>query len=429
MLDRSMMKNKLNVLSLFSGCGGMDLGFEGGFEVLKKSINLKMNTHWNVKHGSRTEWVLLPKTKFNTIFANDINKDARNAWQKYFVKKDINPEVYHLESIVDVVKNNKENNSVLPFDVAIDVVTGGFPCQDFSVSGKRKGFNSHKSHDGKILESGIASVENRGQLYMWMKEIISIVKPKLFIAENVKGLLSLSDVKQIIENDFRAITDEGYFVVEAKVLHAADYGVPQSRERIFFFGFKKSALKSEAMKELSRTTISAEYNPFPSRTHEYTQANLLNFAVDLVEPVTTKDCFVDLKEPKDSDDLAQQNYSKAKFMGKHCQGQSEINLNGIAPTIRAEHHGNIEYRRLSIENGGKNIDKIESGLEERRLTVRECARIQTFPDDYEFVFKSPEKGGSLSTSAAYKLIGNAVPPLLAFHIAKNIEDKWDKYFI
>lgn len=115
-------------------------------------------------------------------------------------------------------------------------------------------------------------------------------------------------------------------------------------------------------------------------------------------------------------------------MGKHCQGQSEVNLSSIGPTIRSEHHGNIEYRRLSKENGGKNTEELESGLPERRLTVRECARIQTFPDDYKFVFKASKERKALSASSAYKIIGNAVPPLLAYHIAKHLETNWDKYF-
>lgn len=422
------MKDKLNVLSLFSGCGGMDLGFEGDFEILTKSMNLAKNPHWMISETERNEWVRLPKTRFHTVFANDILKEARTAWQTYFSKKGIDKETYHLESIVDIVKNHKAGKSVLPLDIKIDIVTGGFPCQDFSVSGKRRGFNSHKGHDGKIIDNEIASVENRGQLYMWLREIVSIVKPKLFIAENVKGLVSLSDVKQIIENDFRAIAEEGYLVVEGKVLHSADYGVPQSRERVFFFGFKKSELRDEAIKALSQMTIPLEYSPFPSRTHEYNEVTLLEFSADLMPPVMVKDCFVGLDEPDVATDPAQQKYSQAKYMGKHCQGQSEVNLKGIAPTIRAEHHGNIEYRRLSAEHGGKNLDELNAGLIERRLTVRECARIQTFPDDYDFVFKSKEKGQSLSASAAYKVIGNAVPPLLAFHIAKNLEDKWDRYF-
>ena len=117
-------------------------------------------------------------------------------------------------------------------------------------------------------------------------------------------------------------------------------------------------------------------------------------------------------------------------MGTHCQGQKEVNLEKLAPTIRAEHHGNIEFRRLSLDNGGKDIIGLGKGLKERRLTLRECARIQTFPDDFNFVIPSNEKRKKfkLSPSQGYKLVGNAVPPLLAYHIAKKIENNWLYYF-
>lgn len=118
-------------------------------------------------------------------------------------------------------------------------------------------------------------------------------------------------------------------------------------------------------------------------------------------------------------------------MGTHCQGQIEINPDGISPTIRSEHHGNIEFRRLSKENGGVIDSELKKGMKERRLTVRECALIQTFPPDYDFVIKN-EKGrkGSflVSPSQAYKIIGNAVPPLLAYHLARRIEEVWNIYF-
>ena len=137
--------------------------------------------------------------------------------------------------------------------------------------------------------------------------------------------------------------------------------------------------------------------------------------------MSVKKAFQGLKEPHLSNDEEQKNYSKAKWYGKHCQGQIEVNLSKVAPTIRAEHHGNIEFRRLSKENGG--IIKNEYHLSQRRLTIRECARIQTFPDDFKFII--PKK---VSTSKAYKLIGNAVPPLLAYHIARRIEEVWPLYF-
>jgi DNA (cytosine-5)-methyltransferase 1 len=105
------------------------------------------------------------------------------------------------------------------------------------------------------------------------------------------------------------------------------------------------------------------------------------------------------------------------------QGSSEVVLTKPGPTIRAEHHGNIEYRRLGKVHSGQNQEEIASGLRERRLTVRECARIQTFPDDYDFVVDK-----LISQSDGYKLIGNAVPPLLAYRLASQLQDKWNKLF-
>lgn len=426
-----VLKNK-NVLSLFSGCGGMDLGFEGGFNVLSSAINLEVNSHWDIENVD-DRWVRLPETSFKTVFANDIRPDAQRAWTRYFQNKDIESDVYHLESIVDVVKRYRETN-INPFPEDIEIVTGGFPCQDFSVAGKRQGFESNKSHTGEafevdettIDESEIdkPNVENRGQLYMWMRDVVEITKPKVFIAENVKGLVNLGDVKKIIENDFSNIGD-GYIVVPAKVLHAAEFGVPQSRERVIFYGFEKGALTDQAIEELQNIDIPSQYDPYPLKTH---YRPLKEPTENLLPHVSVREALLDLEEPEESEDPAQQKYSKAKYMGKHCQGQTEVNLNGIGPTIRSEHHGNIEYRRLSLENGGKYLDELDQGLKERRLTIRECARIQTFPDDYEFIW--PKKAGDpgLSASSSYKIIGNAVPPLLAFHIAKRLEDNWGLYF-
>ena len=409
------------VLSLFSGCGGLDLGFEGGFWCLRKSINAKRNREWIIEE--KGDYVKVMPTGFDTIFANDIRQDAKIAWVYYFKKHGHNneEEIYHLESIVDLVKKAKAGEKVFPTN--IDIVTGGFPCNDFSVSGKRLGLDSDKSHTGKKLEIDEPSIENRGRLYMWMREVISLTKPKMFVAENVKGLTNLGDVKQIIEHDFSEADGDGYLVVPAKVLHAADFGVPQSRERVLFFGFRKSKLKKKAIKELGKENISLEYDPYPVPTHRY------NFTGEgLEEFVSCTDAFVGLVEPEQSSDLSQQKYSVAKYMGKHCQGQTEVKLNDVGPTIRAEHHGNIEYRRLSPEHGGCHFDELNNGLEERRLTVRECARIQTFPDDYEFVIKGSNGGPSVPASNAYKIIGNAVPPVLAYNVAQNIIKKWDRYF-
>lgn len=191
----------LKVLSLFSGCGGMDLGFEGDFIVHKDSVNEKLNPDF-ISERLGNDFVKLKPTKFQTVFANDILQEARNAWVNYFKKRNYSSEVYHVESIVDLVKMHRDGNKVFPDNV--DIVTGGFPCQDFSVAGKRNGFNSHKDHPGKIKED-IPSLETRGQLYMWMKEVIELTQPKIFIAENVKGLVNLLNVKEIIQKDFSGV--------------------------------------------------------------------------------------------------------------------------------------------------------------------------------------------------------------------------------
>ena len=409
-------KPKKRLLSLFSGCGGMDIGFEGGFSCFKKSVNTKMHPDWIASDLDNTR-VLLTPTVFDTVFANDILPSAKAAWVSYFCQHKPNAnDIYNLNSIVDLVKQAQSGKYSFPKN--IDVVTGGFPCQDFSVAGKRLGFKSQKSHLGTKLQSDEPSVENRGHLYMWMRSVVTLTKPKLFVAENVKGLTNLADAKTIIEHDFSSAGGNGYLVVPARVLKAPFYGVPQSRERVIFFGFKKSSLRKNALEALSHESITAEYDPYPLPTHG-----------DGLSPIVTcGDVLSDLNEPDQSDDPSQQRFSKAKYMGKHCQGQTEVRLDNVAPTIRSEHHGNIEFRRLSAEHGGTHSRELLMGQVERRLTIRECARIQTFPDNYQFIQKKTADNTSVSSSDAYKIIGNAVPCILAYNIAKNLEEKWSRYF-
>nr|WP_321503211.1 DNA (cytosine-5-)-methyltransferase [uncultured Dethiosulfovibrio sp.] len=407
------------MLSLFSGCGGMDLGFEGGFNVLSDLINPYMFQD-KVESYNGT-WAKLKPTGFETVFANDIMPESQSAWTRFWGKKkgfDVE-DIFRLGSIVDFVNLSKEINSVFPSKV--DIVVGGFPCNDFSVSGLRQGFDSKKTHRGSIRIDE-PSIESRGKLYMWMRAVLEITQPNVFVAENVKGLISLGDAKRIIENDFRGV-DGGYLVVPARVLKAVDYGIPQTRERVFFLGFRKDKLRKSALQDLQCGTIPDYLNPYPRPTHSFSPAG------DLCPWTTSGQALKGLAEPDESEDLSHRFYSKAKFMGKHCQGQKEINLGLPAPTIRAEHHGNIEYRRLSSEHGGLNIAELAQNLPERRLSVRECARIQTFPDDYDFVIKNHGARRYLvSSSSAYKLIGNAVPPLLAYHLATRLQEIWNDLF-
>ena len=302
----------MNLLSLFSGCGGMDIGFEGDFLCLKKSINTQIHPDW--VESENGNWVKVKKTIFNTVFANDIRKDAKAAWVSYFSKKksDAN-EVYHVDSIVDLVKRAKSGEKVFPSD--IDIVTGGFPCQDFSIAGKRLGFDSQKSHLGTALSNDKPSVESRGQLYMWMRDVVTLTKPALFIAENVKGLTNLNDVKEVIEHDFSTACNGGYLVVPARVLYAPDFGVPQSRERVIFFGFKKNLLRAKALKALTAVNISAEYNPYPLPTHG---SNLLPY-------VTCADALIDLQEPEKSIICHNKNIQRVNIWGDIVRDKPRLN--------------------------------------------------------------------------------------------------------
>jgi DNA (cytosine-5)-methyltransferase 1 len=407
------MTQKYRVASLFSGCGGMDLGFEGGFSVPIESLSTSSNDKLN-----KNKYVNLNQLNFETVFACDVNLKAKLAWENFFSDRRNVENIFQHRSIVDIVKEIKSGN--VKKLTNINVVTGGFPCNDFSVAGKRLGFKSNKSHQGNgtlIDESNDdASAENRGMLYYWMREFIGLTKPNIFYAENVKGLISLGDAKEIITKDFSTVNNENYFVLPVRVLKAIEYGVPQTRERVIFIGINLKKLKPKIRTYVQKNgLLPEELDLYPKSTHGSEKG--------LLPVVDCKAAFRGLGEPENSQDLSHQSFSKAKYMGK-MQGQSEILLNKPGPTIRAEHHGNIEFRRLNADLGGKNLSEIDAGLNQRRLSVRECARIQTFPDNFEFV-----KPKLLSGSDGYRLIGNAVPPFLAYHLAKRLQEVWDELFL
>ncbi len=320
------------VVSLFSGCGGLDLGIVGGFSYLGKYYN---------------------KNPFEIIWANDINLRATQTLKLNF------PAVNVICGDITEIIGESENNqiSMLP-KIEIpkaDVVIGGFPCQDFSVAGKRCGLTV-----------------KRGKLYQSMAKVIELVKPKVFVAENVKGLISWENglaIKTIVE-DFSKL---GYRV-EYKLFNTADYGVPQIRERVIIVGI--------------RDDIKVNFKWMPP-THS-------SFDKTLLPWVTIKDAIFDLEDDEKHKKLPNYGYSKAKFF-PGTQGNTITKADRPAPTIRAEHHGNIEFH-YSLP---------------RRLSAREVARIQTFPDDFTFV---------QSISDAYRQIGNAVAPVFAWHISNMLCD-------
>lgn len=399
----------MRMLSLFSGAGGFDLGMEGDFYCLKESINENINQDWITEEKGR--YVKLAPTGFNTVFACDINPHAKRAWTNYFKNKKPNAnEIYHLDSIVDLVKAHRSGALVFPKD--IDLVIGGFPCQDFSVAGKQKGFKSTVSHRGKKDES-CAPGESRGTLYQWMKETIAITQPKAFIAENVQGLLSIKGAKETIANDFASA---GYLVVPVQSLYSPDYGVPQMRRRIFFIGFKKSALTDSALRALSSPVIDNEYSPYPQKTH----------GADLKPYVTCGQVFAGMPEPENSEDPSQQELEKTKYYGGNHLGEQELLPNKVSLTICTK--GTTYFRRMSLEHGGSMFAGLEHHLKERRCTVREAALLQTFPYDYEFILPKDGNHKALCKSPAYALIGNAVPCVLAYNIAQSLKAKWPLYF-
>lgn len=399
----------------------MDLGFEGDFPVLRRSVS-PLGKQVRIPRNQSSEWAHIPKTSFETAFACDVAASTRVAWTEFFKgRKQSAESVFELRSIVDVVKALRVGDDQYKHLTGgrIDVVTGGFPCNDFSVAGKRLGFDSNKSHRGNKshVDSDIEdpTAENRGMLYYWMKEFISLVQPKVFYAENVKGLVSLGDAQRVIAHDFSSIGESSYAVLPVRVLRAIDYGVPQTRERVFFIGIDKRWMRTSARQHFElHGQLPPELDLYPIATH--------GASSDMEPFVTAGEAFSGLNEPNDATlDLSHRSYSRAKYMGKRLQGQAEVRENDPGPTIRAEHHGNIEFRRLSKEHGGNN-----SRGPERRLTVRECARLQTFPDSFEFVLEGAPR---LSASDGYRAIGNAVPPLLAWRLAARLEEVWDDLFV
>lgn len=287
----------------------MDLGFKGGFEFLGQKYS---------------------KLPFDIAWANDLNEAACRTY-----RKNVDPHIVQgdIWKLIDQMPGSA------------DVVIGGFPCQDISVNGKGAGV------DGK-----------RSGLYRAMVEVVSRVQPKIFLAENVKGLLMKHNAKSLerVLTDFRGL---GYDV-SIKLYNAADYGVPQTRERVIIVGTLPGVPKFDP--------------PTPVRTKE--------------TYVTAKQAIHDLAKKKE-DESFNHVWSKANKSGE--QGNRKLIANRAGYTIRAECHGNIQFH-YDLP---------------RRISMREAARFQSFPDNFIFDSKLRE---------TERQVGNAVAPVFAWHIAQSV---------
>lgn len=373
-LKRPLHSSKRNdettkVISLFTGIGGIDMGF--GHQVIVHKNSISEDSF--VEGPSEPEgFVRLKKLPFESVFQNDILKGAKETYEYNFKRSN-----YDTRSIFDILQLEH-----FAFPRA-EVVLGGFPCNDFSHAGKRRGFQSEKSHDMKSKVE-LASGNSRGTLYKSFVEVVRRVQPKVFVAENVYGLLTMPNAIETIVGDFESI---GYTVAYQDV-YCPDYGIAQTRRRVIIMGVRRDSLPLEEgwnVLKKNRTTC------------------------------CIGDYFAHLKEPSETEDCSQKSFSKAKRLRKG-QGQKEVDLRSFAPTMRAEHHGNIEFRRLA----NSTLNPTEAHLPERRLTVREAGLIQTFPPAFVFSKKV--------TQRPYKYIGNAVPPLLGYLIADKVKSILKKYF-
>ena len=291
-----------HVVSLFSGCGGLDLGFMGGFRFA--------GNHY-------------PRHPFEIVWANDISKPACVTYRM---------NLGHEVVVGDIV------SCMTKLPERADAIIGGVPCQDVSINGVRKAENG-----------------SRTVLYRQMIDVIHKLRPRIFLAENVKGLLQSHGRKffDMMMADFRAT---GY-TVNHHLYRASDYGVPQRRERVFIVGTDSGAFE----------------HPQPP----------------ISVPMTAREALLDL-EGLEEDKSFSHVWSKAARSPE--QGSRQLAPGRPATTIRAEHHGNSQFHyRLP-----------------RRISCREAARLQSFPDGFVF------PAGMRETE---RQIGNAVPPVLAWHIA------------
>ncbi len=320
----------------------MDIGFHGDFYYLEQ---------------------FYPKLPFKTVFATDYNQEAIQSLEyntQYFDSKTIKKHADITElSILDVQQKVGE----------VDVILGGFPCVTFSVVGKQAGIE-----DGK-----------NGQLYEKFAQYVETFKPKVFVAENVKGILSANkgEAIKIIEKRFNL---EGY-KLEYRLVNFADYGVPQLRERVVFVG--------------TRLDLKGNFN-FPEPSHKNNHITVEEAFKNLHQTLPNNEHLKQLKR-------TQEIIAAIPEGGNHLDLPPELKVKGLMSNI---------YRRLDSKKPSYTLIASGGGgtwgyhyAEARALTNRERARIQGFPDDYVF------QG---STTEVRRQIGNAVPPVGIYPFAKSV---------
>lgn len=261
-----------------------------------------------------------------------------------------------------------------------DGFIGGPPCQSWSVGGKQKGLD-----------------DERGQLFLKYIELINVKKPKFFVIENVKGMLD-DKFKEVFEDFVNRLDNAGYDV-QWTLLDAVNYRIPQNRERVFFVGFRK---------ELNVTFR------FPNPTCE--EPTTLERAIgDIIETPRffsggKKQDFQEIDEKRPNHDVLNSKFGSFYYRGNRRRGwhQPSFTINATAD-FAPLHPSSPKMMYFGHENWNFQKNKLD---EYRRLSVRECARIQTFPDNFIFEYDDIKD--------AYKMIGNAVPPRLGKVLAKTI---------
>ncbi len=342
----TVMNNKYNVIDLFSGAGGFLLGFE--------------------------------KEGFSIILSTDFDEDCENVHrtnrpQIPFIRKDIR--AFANEEFDELV-GGKE----------VDVLIGGPPCQGFSTIGSRVSSDPQKRK----------RYDPRNDLFREYIRILNHLQPKVFVMENVKGLKT-RDGGKIFEEIQRQYEATGYDF-NCTTLNAADYGVPQIRERVFFYG--------------TRIGIGLE-PPSPTHGENGLPYNTVQTAIgDLADQDETFPNHVPLKH-------REKNIQRYRLIPEGGRLPEE----NLPPELYRKNFGNT-FKRLDRNRPsltmvpGHNAFPIHPWLD-RSLTVREAARIQTFPDDYIFCGRRDKQ---------CMQVGNAVPVLLADAWARQIKEVLDTYY-